>query len=143
MEAVKEQVSTQARAIDIESMQRSQKLNLADEDICLEVKDFNLFYGSKQALHNINMSVAKNRVTAFIGPSGCGKSTLLRCFNRMNDLIDTVKINGQMLLMAKILINSQLMLLTYVDKLAWCSKSQIHFQNQFMKMSLMASDYKV
>ena len=98
MEAVKEQVSTQARAIDIESMQRSQKLNLADEDICLEVKDFNLFYGSKQALHNINMSVAKNRVTAFIGPSGCGKSTLLRCFNRMNDLIDTVKINGQMLL---------------------------------------------
>ncbi len=98
MEAVKEQVSTQARAIDIESMQRSQKLNLADEKICLEVKDFNLFYGSKQALHNINMSVAKNRVTAFIGPSGCGKSTLLRCFNRMNDLIDTVKIDGQMLL---------------------------------------------
>jgi len=98
MEAVKEQATTQARAIDIESMQRSQKLNLADEDICLEVKDFNLFYGSKQALHNINMSVAKNRVTAFIGPSGCGKSTLLRCFNRMNDLIDTVKINGQMLL---------------------------------------------
>ena len=98
MEAVKEQATTQARAIDIESMQRSQKLNLADEDICLEVKDFNLFYGSKQALHNINMSVAKNRVTAFIGPSGCGKSTLLRCFNRMNDLIDTVKIDGQMLL---------------------------------------------
>lgn len=98
MEAVKEQATTQARAIDIESMQRSQKLNLADEEICLEVKDFNLFYGSKQALHNINMSVAKNRVTAFIGPSGCGKSTLLRCFNRMNDLIDTVKIDGQMLL---------------------------------------------
>ena len=98
MEAVKEQATTQARAIDIESMQRSQKLNLADETICLEVKDFNLFYGSKQALHNINMSVAKNRVTAFIGPSGCGKSTLLRCFNRMNDLIDTVKIDGQMML---------------------------------------------
>jgi phosphate transport system ATP-binding protein len=66
--------------------------------MCLEVKDFNLFYGEKQALHNINMSIPKNRVTAFIGPSGCGKSTLLRCFNRMNDLIDSVNINGQMLL---------------------------------------------
>lgn len=98
MEAVKEEQNTHARAIDIESMARGQKLNMAEENICLKVKDFNLFYGQKQALHNINMSVAKNRVTAFIGPSGCGKSTLLRCFNRMNDLIDTVNINGEMLL---------------------------------------------
>jgi phosphate transport system ATP-binding protein len=98
MEAVKAQTPTHARAIDIESMQRGQKLSMKNEKICLEVKDFNLFYGSKQALHNINMSVAKNRVTAFIGPSGCGKSTLLRCFNRMNDLIDNVRIDGQMLL---------------------------------------------
>jgi phosphate transport system ATP-binding protein len=60
-----------------------------------------LFYGQKQALHNINMSIAKNRVTAFIGPSGCGKSTLLRSFNRMNDLIDNVNIEGQMLLDGK------------------------------------------
>lgn len=87
-----------ARTIDIESMQRGPKLNMSNEDICIEVKDFNLFYGSKQALHGINMKIAKNRVTAFIGPSGCGKSTLLRCFNRMNDLIDTVSIEGKMLL---------------------------------------------
>jgi len=87
-----------ARAIDIESMGRGNKLNMENEDICLQVKDFNLFYGEKQALHNIDMSIAKNRVTAFIGPSGCGKSTLLRCFNRMNDLIDSVNINGEMLL---------------------------------------------
>jgi phosphate transport system ATP-binding protein len=89
---------TAARTIDIESMQRGPKLNMASESICLEVKDFNLFYGNKQALHGINMKIAKNRVTAFIGPSGCGKSTLLRCFNRMNDLIDTVSIEGEMLL---------------------------------------------
>jgi phosphate transport system ATP-binding protein len=89
---------TAARTIDIESMQRGPKLNMASEEICLEVKDFNLFYGNKQALHGINMKIAKNRVTAFIGPSGCGKSTLLRCFNRMNDLIDTVSIEGEMLL---------------------------------------------
>lgn len=98
MEAVKQQAAPTARAIDIGSMQRGTKLNMANEDICLQVNDFNLFYGKKQALHNINMSIAKNRVTAFIGPSGCGKSTLLRCFNRMNDLIDSVNINGEMLL---------------------------------------------
>jgi phosphate transport system ATP-binding protein len=89
---------TATRSIDIESMQRGPKLNMANETICLEVKDFNLFYGSKQALHGIDMKIAKNRVTAFIGPSGCGKSTLLRCFNRMNDLIDGVSIDGEMLL---------------------------------------------
>ena len=98
MEAIKEQAMPTARAIDIGSMQRGSKMNLASETTCLEVKGFNLFYGEKQALHNVNMTIAKNRVTAFIGPSGCGKSTLLRCFNRMNDLIDTVSLKGEMLL---------------------------------------------
>lgn len=98
MEATKEQQTTSARAIDIETLQRGQKLDIGNETTCIEVKDFNLFYGQKQALFDINMKVAKNRVTAFIGPSGCGKSTLLRSFNRMNDLIDSVQINGEMLL---------------------------------------------
>jgi phosphate transport system ATP-binding protein len=98
MEAIKQEAVTSARGIDIGSMQRGPKLNMVEETTCLDVKGFNLFYGEKQALHNIDMTIAKNRVTAFIGPSGCGKSTLLRCFNRMNDLIDSVKINGQMLL---------------------------------------------
>jgi phosphate transport system ATP-binding protein len=97
MEATK-QAAPAARAIDIKSMQRGEKLDLSKEQVCLQVNDFNLFYGDKQALHGINMSIPKNRVTAFIGPSGCGKSTLLRCFNRMNDLVDNVKINGEMLL---------------------------------------------
>ncbi len=98
MEAMNSKQTTSARAIDIESLQRGQKLDMAKETTCLEVKNFNLFYGKKQALFDVNMRIAKNRVTAFIGPSGCGKSTLLRCFNRMNDLIDTVEINGEMLL---------------------------------------------
>jgi phosphate transport system ATP-binding protein len=97
MEAVKEQKNV-SRGIDIESMQRGPRMTLDDEQICLKVNDFNLFYGDKQALHNINMEIPKNRVTAFIGPSGCGKSTLLRCFNRMNDLIDSVRMEGQLLL---------------------------------------------
>lgn len=54
----------------------------------------NLFYGNHQALFNINLSFEKNHVTALIGPSGCGKSTFLRCLNRMNDLIEGVKIEG-------------------------------------------------
>ncbi|NOX76704.1 MAG: phosphate ABC transporter ATP-binding protein [Gammaproteobacteria bacterium] len=69
-----------------------------DETPCIEVKDLNLFYGEKQALHSINMVIPKQRVTAYIGPSGCGKSTLLRCINRMNDLVDGVRIEGEILL---------------------------------------------
>ncbi len=81
------------------SMNRtSDKLSLENEEIAIEVKDWNLYYGSKQALSGVNMKLPKNRVTAFIGPSGCGKSTLLRCFNRMNDLIDSVSVEGSILL---------------------------------------------
>lgn len=64
----------------------------------LTTKDLNLFYGSFQALKNINITIKSNEITAFIGPSGCGKSTLLKTFNRMNDLIEDCKINGQVLL---------------------------------------------
>lgn len=62
---------------------------------CIEIKNLNLFYGEKQALKNINLDIFKNEITAFIGPSGCGKSTLLRCINRMNDLIDSCQIEGE------------------------------------------------
>lgn len=71
---------------------------LEDELTAIEVRDWNLYYGSKQALNSITMKLPQNRVTAFIGPSGCGKSTLLRCFNRMNDLIDIVNVEGSMTL---------------------------------------------
>ena len=63
----------------------------------IRVRDLNLYYGSKQALVDITLDIPKGHVTAFIGPSGCGKSTLLRCINRMNDLIDDIRITGQML----------------------------------------------
>jgi len=72
-----------------------QPLALENEDICINVNDLKLSYGEKQALHGITMPVPRKRVTAFIGPSGCGKSTLLRCFNRMNDLVDNVSIQGE------------------------------------------------
>lgn len=57
-----------------------------------------LFYGEFQALHNVNLEIPKNQITAFIGPSGCGKSTLIKSLNRMNDLIEGCKIEGEILL---------------------------------------------
>ena len=60
----------------------------------IEVKGANLWYGSNQALFDVSLALSEKQVTAFIGPSGCGKSTLLRCFNRMNDLIDNVRVSG-------------------------------------------------
>jgi phosphate transport system ATP-binding protein len=60
----------------------------------IEVKDLSLWYGREKALKDISLTVNERVVTAFIGPSGCGKSTFLRCFNRMNDLIDSVRIEG-------------------------------------------------
>ncbi len=67
------------------------------KDVKIEVKDLSLYYGEKKALKEISLQIPRNKVTALIGPSGCGKSTFLRCINRMNDLIPSVKITGQML----------------------------------------------
>ena len=60
----------------------------------VEIERVNLWYGLKQALKDISMSMPKHRITAYIGPSGCGKSTLLRCLNRMNDLVDGIRMTG-------------------------------------------------
>jgi phosphate transport system ATP-binding protein len=63
-------------------------------DPILNIDGLYLYYGNKEALHNISLAVPRKQVTAFIGPSGCGKSTLLRCFNRMNDLIEGIRVVG-------------------------------------------------
>lgn len=65
------------------------------QNIKISVRNLELFYGDNKALKNINIDIGANEVTALIGPSGCGKSTFLRTLNRMNDLIDNVKINGE------------------------------------------------
>lgn len=65
-----------------------------EKDVIIETQGLNLWYGENQALFDIDMKILKNKVTAFIGPSGCGKSTLIRCFNRMNDVIDSCKTTG-------------------------------------------------
>ena len=64
----------------------------------ISVKNLDLYYGDFKALKNINMEIEANKITAFIGPSGCGKSTLLKSINRMNDLVEGCRIDGQILL---------------------------------------------
>lgn len=68
------------------------------ENIKIVTKNLNFYYGKKQALFNINLEIPEKKVTALIGPSGCGKSTYLRTLNRMNDLIDDVKVEGEVLI---------------------------------------------
>ena len=72
-----------------------------EENYKFEINNFNLHYGDFHALKNINMNIEKNQITAFIGPSGCGKSTFLKTLNRMNDLVDGVKIDGNVYLDGK------------------------------------------
>lgn len=64
----------------------------------IQIRDLNLYYGDNHALKNVSMDIKEKSITAFIGPSGCGKSTFLKTINRMNDLIDGVKISGEVLL---------------------------------------------
>ncbi|MGD0229584.1 MAG: phosphate ABC transporter ATP-binding protein PstB [Syntrophorhabdales bacterium] len=70
----------------------------ADAPTALSTKGLNLHYGPFQALKHVDFQVYKNSITSLIGPSGCGKSTLLRCFNRMNDLVDGIRIDGRILI---------------------------------------------
>lgn len=68
------------------------------QDTAISVAGLDLFYGEFQALKNVNMTIKKNEITAFIGPSGCGKSTLLKCFNRMNDLVAGCRVTGEIII---------------------------------------------
>ncbi|RMG55735.1 MAG: phosphate ABC transporter ATP-binding protein [Gammaproteobacteria bacterium] len=91
--------NTPTHGVDISLLDRDEDAReLADEKICLDIRNLDLYYGDKQALFGINMQIPEKRVTAFIGPSGCGKSTLLRTLNRMNDLVDGCRVEGEVLL---------------------------------------------
>jgi len=84
----------------IEGVNNDEKLEISSliADPTIEVRNLNLWYGTKQALNNISFGVGKNKATAFIGPSGCGKSTLIRCFNRLNELLLFHKISSLLII---------------------------------------------
>lgn len=91
-------VRTELLSTSLKQSSQNQSDFLLNNEIVLEAKRLDLFYGDKQALFDVNMSIPRQKVTAFIGPSGCGKSTLLRCFNRMNDLVASCSTRGQIIL---------------------------------------------
>ncbi|OZA28129.1 MAG: phosphate ABC transporter ATP-binding protein [Hydrogenophilales bacterium 17-61-9] len=86
----------QTHAMKIGNLDREQMEDT--REVAIRVENLDLYYGEAKALNKVNMTIPKNRVTAFIGPSGCGKSTLLRCFNRMNDLVDICRVEGKILM---------------------------------------------
>ena len=79
------------------SMDISEYPPMSPEEIAIDIRNVSLWYGQKQALFDVTMPIKKNSITALIGPSGCGKSTLLRSINRMNDMVDGCRIEGEML----------------------------------------------
>jgi phosphate transport system ATP-binding protein len=84
--------------------------------VIIETRKLDLYYGQFQALINVNVAIVKNSITAVIGPSGCGKSTLLRTFNRMNDLIEGVRIHGEISIDQQDILNSKVDLVTLRKK---------------------------
>jgi phosphate transport system ATP-binding protein len=72
--------------------------DISEEQTAVEVKNLNLWFGNKHVLNDISMRIPKNKITALIGQSGCGKSTLISCFNRLNDLYDGCKFNGEIII---------------------------------------------
>lgn len=83
-----------------QEIEEAEEIALEEEKetpVIMRVRNLNLHYGQKHALHDINLDIHEHKVTALIGPSGCGKSTFLRCLNRMNDLIEGCKVDGEIL----------------------------------------------
>jgi phosphate transport system ATP-binding protein len=94
----------------------------SQDGVALDLRSFNLWYGEVQALFDINMQIQKGLVTALIGPSGCGKSTLLRSLNRMNDLVDELKISGE------IIVNNENICKPAIDVIALRKRMGMVFQ---------------
>jgi phosphate transport system ATP-binding protein len=83
--------------ISLRNDERTQEAVAATNATALQTRDLQVYYGAFQAVKDVNLTFQRNRITALIGPSGCGKSTVLRCFNRMNDLIPSARVDGTVL----------------------------------------------
>ncbi|MBM7558346.1 phosphate ABC transporter ATP-binding protein PstB [Marinitoga litoralis] len=96
-------------------------------DDIIKVKDFNAFYGDKQALKNINIDFKRNKISAIIGPSGCGKSTLLRSINRINDEIPNYKTSGEIIFENKNIFDKDLDLTIYRKRVGMVFQKPVPF----------------
>jgi phosphate transport system ATP-binding protein len=85
---------TEATTVDQPTTDTSRTTDHGAGSVVFDVSDLSVYYGDFRAVRDVNLQVRRSEITAFIGPSGCGKTTVLRCFNRMNDLIDTARVDG-------------------------------------------------
>lgn len=97
------------------------------ENAKISTRKLNLYYGTNHALKDVDMDISPNAITAFIGPSGCGKSTFLKTLNRMNDLVDGVKINGEVTLDGENIYDERWIPHCFVKRWVWYSSSRIRF----------------
>jgi len=94
MDAVRQEVHIHTQGDDVTSDPSVDAVAAPLAEAVFEVSDLAVYYGPFRAVRDVNLTIRKNEITAFIGPSGCGKSTVLRCFDRMNDLIDSARVEG-------------------------------------------------
>ena len=94
MDAVRQEVHIHTPGDDMTSTAEPGAVAMPLSEAVFEVSDLAVYYGAFRAVRNVDLTIRKNEITAFIGPSGCGKSTVLRCFDRMNDLIDSARVEG-------------------------------------------------
>jgi phosphate transport system ATP-binding protein len=91
------QESEERRMVQVATVDRGDEQPRAEREVVFELQDLSCYYGSFRAVREISLEIHQNEITALIGPSGCGKSTLLRSFNRMNDLVDSARVDGKVL----------------------------------------------
>ena len=94
----------------------------SDERTIIASRHLNLYYGDNHALKDISFEIPANRITALIGPSGCGKSTFLKTLNRMNDLVEGVKIDGEVLYNGENIYGKDVDVTRLRKQIAWCSR---------------------
>ncbi|MFZ8998944.1 MAG: phosphate ABC transporter ATP-binding protein PstB [Ilumatobacteraceae bacterium] len=90
-------MSGTSQEVAMDDGERREPQHTATREVVFEVRDLSVFYGSFKAVQDVDLDIRQNEITAFIGPSGCGKSTVLRCFDRMNDLIESARVEGTIL----------------------------------------------
>ena len=113
------------------------------DDPRIIAKNINVFYGDKPAINNASIDIGKNEVLAMIGPSGCGKSTFLRCLNRMNDTIDTCRVEGELFLDNENILDKKTDVVSLRAKVGMVFQKPNPFQNPFTIMLHMVQKFMV
>ena len=109
----------------------------------MKARNVNVFYGNNKAIDNVTIDIGSKEVISFIGPSGCGKSTFLRCFNRMNDTIDSCVVQGEITIDDENIYDKKIDVVPLRARIGMVFQNLIHFQNLYTIMLLMAQEYMV